>query len=82
MSYKYTMNLGKHKKRKIVHPRMLRGAASALFVPPQGTRAQGNSPHPGPLSTAVLDQTTYKLPKHHASASGNSQNIFAILKVH
>ena len=38
---------------------------------------QGNSlsPHPRPLSTDVLAQTTDKLPKHHASASAESRDV-------
>ena len=44
---------GTLKKRKIAHPWVFRGTASAPFVPAQGLRAQGNSlsPHPRPLST-------------------------------
>ena len=44
------------RKRKIAHPWVLRGAASAPFVPAQGLRAQGNSlsPQPRPLKTVIL----------------------------
>ena len=59
---------------RIAHPWVFRGTSSGPFVPAQGLRAQGNSlsPHPTPLSTAVLARTTGKLPKHHASASSKS----------
>ena len=74
MSYNET---GTHKKRRIAHPWVFRGTASAPFVPAQGLRAHGNSlsPHPRPLSTAVLAQTIGKLPKHHASASAKSRDV-------
>ena len=74
MSYNET---GPHKKRRIGHPWVFRGTASAPFVPAQGLRAHGNSlsPHPRPLSTAVLARTIGKLPKHHASASVKSRDI-------
>ena len=68
---------GTHKKRIIAHPRVFRVTASAPFVPAQDLRAHGNSlsPHPRPLSTAVLARTTGKLPKHHASASAKSRDV-------
>ena len=78
MSYNET---GTHKKSRIAHPWMFRGTASAPFVPAQGLRAHGNSlsPHPRPLSTAVLARTIGKIPKHHASASckvtGHQQHL-------
>ena len=74
MSYNET---GTHKKRRITHPWVFRGTASAPFVPAQDLRAHGNSlsPHPRPLSTAVLAQTIGKLPKHHASASAKSRDV-------
>ena len=74
MSYNET---GTHKKRRIAHPWVFRGTASAPFVPAQDLRAHGNSlsPHPRPLSTAVLARTTGKLPKHHASASAKSRDV-------
>ena len=74
MSYNET---GTHKKRRIAHPWVFRGKASAPFVPAQGLRAHGNSlsPHPRPLSTAVLARTIGKLPKHHASASAKSRDV-------
>ena len=75
MSYNET---GTHKKRRIAHPWVFRGTASASFVPARGLRAHGNSlsPHPWPLSTAALAQTTIgKLPKHHASASAKSRDV-------
>ena len=34
------------------------------------------SPYPRSLSTAVLSQTTGKLPKHHASTSIKSRDVF------
>ena len=74
MSYNET---GTHKKRRIAHPWVFRGTASAPFVPAQGLRAHGNSlsPHPRPLSTAVVARTIGKLPKHHASASAKSRDV-------
>ena len=74
MSYNET---GTHKKRRIAHPWVFRGTASAPFVPAQDLRAHGNSlsPHPRPLSTAVLARTIGKLPKHHASASAKSRDV-------
>ena len=56
MSYNET---GTRKKRNIAHPWVFRGTASAPFVPAQGLRAHVNSlsPHPRPLSTAVLART-------------------------
>ena len=74
MSYNET---GTHKKRRIAHPWVSRGTASAHFVPAQGLRAHGNSlsPHPRPLSTAVLTRTMGKLPKHHASASAKLRDV-------
>ena len=68
---------GTHKKRRIAHPWVYRGTASAPFVPAQDLRAHGNSlsPHPRPLSTAVLARTIGKLPKHHASASAKSRDV-------
>ena len=59
MSYNET---GTHKKRRIAHPWVFRGTASAPFVPAQDLRAHGNSlsPHPRPLSTAVLARTIGK----------------------
>ena len=74
MSYNET---GTHKKARIAHPWVFRGTVSAPFVPAQGLRAHGNSlsPHPRPLSTAVLARTIGKLPKHHASASGKSWDV-------
>ena len=74
MSYNVT---GTHKKRRIAHPWVFRGTASAPFVPAQGLRAHGNSlsPHPRPLLTAVLARTIGKLPKHHASASAKSRDV-------
>ena len=74
MSYNET---GTHKKRRIAHPWLFRGTASAPFVPAQDLRAHGNSlsPHPRPLSTAVLAQTIGKLPKDHASASAKSRDV-------
>ena len=74
MSYNET---GTHKKRRTVHPWVFRSTASALFVPAQGLRAQGNSlsPRPRPLPTAVLARTIGKLPKHHTSASGKSRGV-------
>ena len=74
MSYNQT---GIHKKRRIAHSRVLCGTASAPFVPAQGLIAHGNSlsPHPRPLSTAVLARTIGKLPKHHASASAKSRDV-------
>ena len=74
MSYYET---GTHKKRRIAHPWVFRGTASAPFVPAQDLRAHGNSlsPHPRPLSTAVLARTIGKLPKHHASASAKSRDV-------
>ena len=61
---------GTHKKRRIKHPWVFRGTASAPFVRAQGLRAHG------PLSTAVLAQTIGKLPKHHdASASAKSRDV-------
>ena len=67
MSYN---EIGTHKKRRIAHPWVFHGTASAPFVPAQGLRAHGNSlsSQPRPLSTAVLARTIGKLPKHHASA--------------
>ena len=77
MSYNET---GTHKKRRIAHPWVFRGTASAPFVPAQDLRAHGNSisPHPRPLSTAVLARTIGKLPKHHASASAKSRDVNSI----
>ena len=74
MSYNET---GTHKKRRIAHPWVFRGTASAPFVPAQDLRAHGNSlsPHPRPLSTAVLARTIGKLPKQHASASAKSRDV-------
>ena len=74
MSYNET---GTHKKRRIAHPWVFRGTASAPFVPAQGLRAHGNSlsPHPRPLSIAVLARTIGKLPKHYASASAKSRDV-------
>ena len=74
MSYNET---GTHKKRRIAHPWVFHGTASAPFVPAQDLRAHGNSlsPHPRPLSTAVLARTTGKLPKHHASASAKTWDV-------
>ena len=74
MSYNET---GTHKKRRIAHPWVFRGTAIAPFVPAQDLRAHGNSlsPHPRPLSTAVLARTIGKLPKHHASASAKSRDV-------
>ena len=74
MSYNET---GTHKKRRIAHPWVFRGTASAPFVPAQDLRAHGNSlsPHPRPLSTAVLARTIGKLPKHHASVSAKSRDV-------
>ena len=74
MSYNET---GTHKKRRIAHPWVFRGTASAPFVPAQDLRAHGNSlsPHPRPLSTAVLARTIGKLPKHHASTSAKSRDV-------
>ena len=74
MSYNET---GTHKKRRIAHPWVFPCTASAPFVPAQGQRAHGNSlsPHPRPLSTAVLARTIDKLPKHHASASAKSRDV-------
>ena len=74
MSYNET---GTHKKRRIDHPWVFRGTASAPFVPAQGLRAHGNSlsPHPRPLSALVLARTIGKLPKHHASASAKSRDV-------
>ena len=74
MSYNETET---HKKRRIAHPWVFRGTASAPFVPAQDLRAHGNSlsPHPRPLSTAVLARTIGKLPKHHASASAKSRDV-------
>ena len=71
------MKLGTHKKRRIAHPWVFRGTASAPFVPAQDLRAHGNSssPHPRPLSTAVLARFIGKLPKHHASASEKSRDV-------
>ena len=68
----------KHREPRIAHQRVLHGTASAPFVPAQGLRAPGNSlsPHPRPLSTAVLTQTTGKLPKHPASVSAKSRDVF------
>ena len=56
---------------------MFHGTASVPFVPAQGLRAQGNSlsPHPRPLSIAVLDKNTGKLPKLYASASVKSRDV-------
>ena len=70
-------NWKNEKKRRIAHPWVFRGTASAPFVPAQGFRAHGNSlsPHPRPLSTAVLARTIGKLPKHHASASAKSRDV-------
>ena len=70
MSYNQT---GTHKKRRIAHPWAFRPP----FVPAQDLRAHGNSlsPHPRPLSTAVLARTIGKLPKHHASASAKSRDV-------
>ena len=74
MSYNETET---HKKRRIAHPWVFRGTASAPFVPAQDLRAHGNSlsPHPRPQSTAVLARTIGKLPKHHASASAKSRDV-------
>ena len=77
-SYEWSYNETRtHKKRRIAHPWVFRGTASAPFVPAQGLRAHGNSlsPHPRPLSTAVLARTIGKLPKHHASASAKSRDV-------
>ena len=62
---------GTHKKRRIAHPWVFRGTASAPFVPAQCLRAHGNSlsPHPRPLSTVVLARTIGKLPKHLPAVS-------------
>ena len=58
-------------------PRVFRGAANPPFVPAQGLSSKDLlSPHPRPLSTAVLARTTGKLPKHHASASAKSRDFF------
>ena len=58
---------------------VFRGTASAPFVPAQGLRAHGNSlsPHPRPLSTAVLARTIGKLPKHRDSASTKSRDVYS-----
>ena len=69
---------GTLKKRKIAHPWVFRGTASAPFVPAQGLRAYGNSlsPHPRPLSTDRGPRlTTCNLPKHHASASAKLREV-------
>ena len=65
-----------HKKRKIAHPWVFRGAVCTPFVLAQGLRAQRNSlsPHPRPLTTAVFARTTGKLPEHLASANAKSRN--------
>ena len=73
------LNWDTQKAQKIhIHECSVRGTASAPFVPAQGIRAQENSlsPHPRPLSTAVLARTTGKLLKHHASASAKSRDVF------
>ena len=64
------------KNSKIAHPWVVRGTASAPFLPAQGVRAQGNSlsPHPRPLPTVVLARAPGQLPEHHASASAKSRN--------
>ena len=74
MSYNET---GSHKKRRIAHPWVFRGTASAPLVSVQGLRAHRNSlsPHPRPLSTAVLAQTIGKLPKYHTSANAKSRDV-------
>ena len=61
---------------------LIRGCSVAqqvhlLSPPAQDLRAHGNSlsPHPRPLSTAVLARTIGKLPKHHASASAKSRDV-------
>ena len=74
MGYSETGTL---KKRIIAHPHVFRGAARAPFDPAQGLTARGNSlsPHPRPLSTAVLAQITDKLLKHHASVSAKSREV-------
>ena len=60
-----TISYNEHKKRKITHPRVLRGEARAHFVTCSGSWVSNSvSPHPRPLSTEVLDRTTGKLPKH------------------
>ena len=69
-----------HKKRRIAHPWVFCGTASAPFVPAQGLRAHGNSlsPHPRPLSTAVFARTIGKLPassRDHASSSAKSRDV-------
>ena len=56
----------------------LSNLTSTLFVPAQGLGHQNNtlSPLPKPLSTADFVRTTGKLPKHNASASAKSRDVF------
>ena len=77
LSHKSYNETGTHKNRRIAHPWVFRGTASATFVPAQGLRAQGNSlsPHPRPLSTAVLARNIGKVPKHHESACAKSRDV-------
>ena len=67
---------GTCKKRTVGHPEQQVHILSLL----RGLIAQRNllSPHSRPLSTAVLVQTTNKLPKHHVAANAKSRKSLAL----